>query len=83
MGKFFYTKNYVLLTVKNWRCMLNPEYIDWEDTYGNSVIKVGFSDDNAEPVIEITLSLDDAMKLSKMLQESTNMKARIAHGYLE
>ena len=52
--------------------MLNPEYVDWV----NGNVKIGFTDEDAEQVLEIILQESDGFKLHKMLLEKTNMIAK-------
>lgn len=52
--------------------MLNPEFCD----YNAGRIKLGFTDDDANHVLTVYLSEDDAWKLHEMIMRKCNMKAK-------
>lgn len=52
--------------------MLNPESVD----YSRGKIKLTFTDENADSMVKIYLTEEDAWKLHQMIQDRCNMPAR-------
>ena len=48
--------------------MLNPEFVDWSDKV-IGIVKIGFTDEEGDEVLVVTLKRDDASRLAKMLEE--------------
>jgi len=49
--------------------MLNPEYVDYDDL---NRVKIGFTDTDADVVLEIILDEKDAYDLGEMIIEQRN-----------
>lgn len=57
--------------------MLNPEYVD----FNKGIVKIGFTDDDADAALNIYLSEADAWRLHEMIVSQCNMKAKENRSY--
>ena len=59
--------------------MLNPEYADWVDEHGypNRMVHIGFTDDDADVVVELKLTPWEAIQLKSMLIDSIRQERKL------